>query len=176
MAEQTTDITAGPGGVMTDEVGVVTGDLTLRSEISGSDVTLRVQYKDADEWYTVTGGRASGGPHAPAGTAPVGGSPGLAEIPDLRCRARAASPPRPHPPASRRRAGVLSGQLSSWAQQRAQPAVAVTPNLPCERLLQSHPLLKVTDPRARARQRGNRNQRSRVRPREQRSGPRRTSR
>jgi hypothetical protein len=59
MAEQTTDITAGPGGVMTDEVGVVTGDLTLRSELSGKDVTLRVQYKDADEWYTVTGGRAT---------------------------------------------------------------------------------------------------------------------
>jgi len=59
MAEQTTDITAGPGGVMTDEVGVVTGDLTLRSEISGTIVTLRVQYKDADEWYTVTGGRAT---------------------------------------------------------------------------------------------------------------------
>jgi hypothetical protein len=59
MAEQTTDITAGPGGVMTDEVGVVTGDLTLRSEISGSIVTLRVRYKDADEWYTVTGGHAT---------------------------------------------------------------------------------------------------------------------
>lgn len=59
MAEQTTDITPGPGGVMTDEVGVVTGDLTLRSELSGKDLTLRVQYKDADEWYTVTGGKAS---------------------------------------------------------------------------------------------------------------------
>jgi hypothetical protein len=59
MAEQTTDITAGPGGVMTDEVGVVTGNLTLRSELSGKDVTLRVQYKDAAEWYTVTGGRAT---------------------------------------------------------------------------------------------------------------------
>jgi hypothetical protein len=54
----TTDITAGPGGVMTDEVGVVTGDLTLRTETSGSDVVLRVQYKEADEWYTVTGGKA----------------------------------------------------------------------------------------------------------------------
>lgn len=59
MAEQSTDITAGPGGVMTDEVGVVTGELTLRSELSGSEVILRVQYKDADEWYTVTGGRAT---------------------------------------------------------------------------------------------------------------------
>ena len=53
------DIIAGPGGVMTDEVGVVTGELTLRSELSGADVTLHVQYKDADEWYVVTGGRAA---------------------------------------------------------------------------------------------------------------------
>lgn len=54
----TTDIVAGPGGVMTDEVGVVTGDLTLRTEVSGYDVAVRVQYKDADEWYTVTGAKA----------------------------------------------------------------------------------------------------------------------
>jgi hypothetical protein len=53
-----TDITAGPGGVMTDEVGVITGDLTLRTEFAGGKVTLRVQYKDAEEWYVVTGGRA----------------------------------------------------------------------------------------------------------------------
>jgi hypothetical protein len=53
------DITAGPGGVMTDEVGVVTGDLTLRTEVDDqAALTLRVQYKDAAEWYTVTGGRA----------------------------------------------------------------------------------------------------------------------
>ncbi|HEY8534072.1 MAG TPA: hypothetical protein VIL44_09435 [Micromonospora sp.] len=56
---RTTDIVAGPGGVMTDEVGVITGELTLRSELVGDQVTLRVQYKDADEWYVVTGGRAS---------------------------------------------------------------------------------------------------------------------
>jgi hypothetical protein len=59
MAQQlSTDIKAGPGGVMTDEVGVVTGDLTLRTDIDGAKhVVLRVQYKDADEWYTVTGGK-----------------------------------------------------------------------------------------------------------------------
>jgi hypothetical protein len=51
-------IVAGPGGVMTDEVGVITGELTLRSEHADGQVTLRVQYKDADEWYAVTGGRA----------------------------------------------------------------------------------------------------------------------
>lgn len=55
---RTTDITPGPGGVMTDEVGVVTGPLTLRSQLDKDEVTLHVQYKDADEWYRVTGGRA----------------------------------------------------------------------------------------------------------------------
>ena len=54
----TTDITPGPGGVMTDEVGVVTGPLTLRTEHADGTVTVRVQYKDADEWYAVTGGSA----------------------------------------------------------------------------------------------------------------------
>ncbi|MDG4791244.1 hypothetical protein O7626_36020 [Micromonospora sp. WMMD1102] len=58
-AAQSTDITAGPGGVMTDDVGVVTGDLTLRTELDGRDAVLRVQYKDAAEWYSVTGGRAA---------------------------------------------------------------------------------------------------------------------
>jgi hypothetical protein len=51
------DIVAPPGGVMTDEVGVVTGDLTLETIVGqGSPcvVSLRVQYKDADEWYKVT--------------------------------------------------------------------------------------------------------------------------
>ncbi|MGW0431838.1 hypothetical protein ACWDV4_04725 [Micromonospora sp. NPDC003197] len=55
---RTADITAGPGGVMTDEVGVITGDLTLRTEYEAGQVTLHIQYKDADEWYVVTGGRA----------------------------------------------------------------------------------------------------------------------
>ena len=57
--QRSTDIIAGPGGVMTDEVGVVTGDLTLRTELDDTgQVTLRVQYREADEWYAVTGGRA----------------------------------------------------------------------------------------------------------------------
>ncbi|WP_436525625.1 hypothetical protein [Actinoplanes sp. HUAS TT8] len=56
---KSTDIVPGPGGVMTDEVGVVTGDLTLRTELAGKDLILRVQYKDAEEWYTVTGGKTT---------------------------------------------------------------------------------------------------------------------
>jgi hypothetical protein len=55
-----TDIVAGPGGVMTDEVGVVTGDLTLESS-PGADgsFVVKVQYKDADEWYGVTGAKGT---------------------------------------------------------------------------------------------------------------------
>ncbi|MEV2241702.1 hypothetical protein [Micromonospora sp. NPDC049891] len=52
------DIVPGPGGVMTDEVGVVTGELTLRTDFADGRVSLHVQYKDADEWYAVTGGGA----------------------------------------------------------------------------------------------------------------------
>ncbi len=57
-AAPTTDITAGPGGVMTDDVGVITGDLTLRTDYADGKVTVNVQYKDAEEWYVVTGGKA----------------------------------------------------------------------------------------------------------------------
>ena len=63
-AERTADIVAGPGGVMTDEAGVVTGDLTLRSEVTGDAYVLRVQYKDAAEWYTVTGSKTRARPDA----------------------------------------------------------------------------------------------------------------
>ena len=53
---RSTDFVAPAGGVMTDEVGAVTGELTLRSERDEAGViTHRVQYKDADEWYAPTG-------------------------------------------------------------------------------------------------------------------------
>jgi hypothetical protein len=49
------DFTAKPGGIMTDEVGVITGEVTLATEVDDTGgVVHRVQYKDADEWYTVT--------------------------------------------------------------------------------------------------------------------------
>ncbi len=57
--QRTADIRPGPGGVMTDEVGVVTGDLTLRTELDDAGaVVVRVQYRQAAEWYTVTGAKA----------------------------------------------------------------------------------------------------------------------
>ncbi|MEV6523278.1 hypothetical protein AB0M43_15105 [Longispora sp. NPDC051575] len=44
---------------MTDEAGVVTGDLTLSTATEHGSATVKVQYKDADEWYTVTGSKVS---------------------------------------------------------------------------------------------------------------------
>ncbi|WP_248965766.1 hypothetical protein [Sphaerisporangium perillae] len=41
---------------MTDEVGVITGDLTLVTEVAGDQAAIRVQYTGAEEWYTVAGG------------------------------------------------------------------------------------------------------------------------
>lgn len=47
--------TSTTGGVMTDEVGAVTGELELlcRTEADGFHVAVR--YAGADEWYTVSG-------------------------------------------------------------------------------------------------------------------------
>ncbi|MGW0391312.1 hypothetical protein ACWDYJ_10480 [Streptomyces sp. NPDC003042] len=59
-------VLAGPGGAMTDEVGVITGPLTLRTT-GGPDgkVRFEVQYTDADEWYTLAGSPvAHGDPYA----------------------------------------------------------------------------------------------------------------
>lgn len=51
-AERRTDFVAKDGGVMTVEVGVITGDLTLETAVDEQGtVSQRVQYKDADEWY-----------------------------------------------------------------------------------------------------------------------------
>lgn len=57
---RSTDIVAVPGGVMTEEVGAVTGELTLRTELADDGGVLqRVQYRGADEWYEVTGSRTT---------------------------------------------------------------------------------------------------------------------
>ncbi|MGW3681562.1 hypothetical protein [Streptomyces prasinus] len=49
-------VQAGPGGAMTDEVGVITGDLTVATTLQpDGQAAVAVQYTDADEWYTLTG-------------------------------------------------------------------------------------------------------------------------
>ncbi|MGW2254748.1 hypothetical protein ACWCXH_31835 [Kitasatospora sp. NPDC001660] len=49
-------VTAGPGGVMTEEVGCVTGYLTVvTTAFPNGQAWVAVQYRDAEEWYTLTG-------------------------------------------------------------------------------------------------------------------------
>jgi hypothetical protein len=50
------EVTAGRGGAMTDEVGVVTGDLVIATTaLPGRRAAVAVQYTGAAEWYTLTG-------------------------------------------------------------------------------------------------------------------------
>jgi len=53
-------LTARPGGAMTDEVGIITGDLTVRTTLDDDRhcAHAAVQYTGADEWYTLTGSPA----------------------------------------------------------------------------------------------------------------------
>jgi len=56
MTELTSTFTARPGGVWTDEVGVITGELELHTVCGeNGSVTVRVRYVGALDWYTVTG-------------------------------------------------------------------------------------------------------------------------
>ncbi|MFF4507581.1 hypothetical protein [Streptomyces sp. NPDC001401] len=53
-------MTAGPGGAMTDEVGIITGDLTIvTTALPQGRATVAIQYLDAEEWYTLTGSPTS---------------------------------------------------------------------------------------------------------------------
>lgn len=44
------------GGVMTEEVGAVTGDLEVATRPRAEGIEVAVRYAGADEWYTVDGG------------------------------------------------------------------------------------------------------------------------
>lgn len=54
------------GGVMTDEVGAITGELELRTRIEDEALTASVRYAGVEEWYSVAGSpiRFTGDPTA----------------------------------------------------------------------------------------------------------------
>src|SRR5260370_42455128 len=55
-ARRSSDFTAKPGGVVTDEVGVITGEVTLVTAADGAGGGVqREQCTGADEWYTCAG-------------------------------------------------------------------------------------------------------------------------
>ncbi|MDA3629860.1 hypothetical protein OU415_30830 [Saccharopolyspora sp. WRP15-2] len=53
-AELRSSIAAPPGGVMTDEVGVITGDLELATTCADGAVEVWIRYAGADEWYRLS--------------------------------------------------------------------------------------------------------------------------
>ncbi|MFD5475476.1 hypothetical protein [Streptomyces sp. NPDC127105] len=54
------EVKAGPGGAMTAEVGVITGELTVATSLlPDGRAAIAIQYTDADEWYTLTGSPVS---------------------------------------------------------------------------------------------------------------------
>ena len=54
-AELTSSFTSTTGGVLTDEVGAITGDLELLTRPTGSGIETEVRYAGANDLYTVTG-------------------------------------------------------------------------------------------------------------------------
>ncbi|MGW2485814.1 hypothetical protein ACWCV9_01160 [Streptomyces sp. NPDC001606] len=53
-------VTAGPGGALTDEVGIVTGDLMVATVLraDGRSARVAVQHSGSDVWYTLSGSPA----------------------------------------------------------------------------------------------------------------------
>ncbi|WP_406002578.1 hypothetical protein [Streptomyces sp. NBC_00829] len=51
----TTGIYAGSAGVLTEEVGVIKGDLTLHTTWSEGEAQISVQFSGASDWFTMTG-------------------------------------------------------------------------------------------------------------------------
>ncbi len=51
----TTGVFAGRGGVRTEEVGILTGDLTVHTTWTGGEARVAVQYSGSSDWFTMTG-------------------------------------------------------------------------------------------------------------------------
>ncbi|GAA2446640.1 hypothetical protein GCM10010273_28470 [Streptomyces lavendulocolor] len=51
----TTDVYTGRGGVRTDELGIVTGNVTVHTTWAGGEAQIAVQYSGASDWFTMTG-------------------------------------------------------------------------------------------------------------------------
>ena len=53
--ETRSTVTSTTGGVMTEEVGTVTGELEVATHAVAGGVEVAVRYAGAEEWYTVDG-------------------------------------------------------------------------------------------------------------------------
>ncbi len=55
----TAGVIAGSGGVSTEELGPITGDLTIHTTWLDGEARVAVQYTGAEEWFTFTGSPVS---------------------------------------------------------------------------------------------------------------------
>ncbi|MET9378321.1 hypothetical protein ACFYV5_10515 [Streptomyces sp. NPDC003035] len=51
----TPGVYTGRGGVLTDEVGPVTGDVTVHTTWAEGEARVAVQYSGASDWFTMSG-------------------------------------------------------------------------------------------------------------------------
>ncbi|MEU8519842.1 hypothetical protein [Streptomyces sp. NBC_01216] len=51
----TAGVYTGRGGVLTDEVGALTGDLTVHTTWADDEARVAVQYSGASDWFTMSG-------------------------------------------------------------------------------------------------------------------------
>ncbi|MGW4242871.1 hypothetical protein [Nocardia sp. NPDC004722] len=54
----TSDVTTGPAGIGTEEAGILSGEVTIRTFWSDADKSalVTVRHQDVGEWYTMSGG------------------------------------------------------------------------------------------------------------------------
>ncbi|GAA2964565.1 hypothetical protein GCM10010446_57730 [Streptomyces enissocaesilis] len=51
----TLGVLSGRGGVLTEEAGVLTGDLTVHTTWAGGEARIAVQYSGSSDWFTMSG-------------------------------------------------------------------------------------------------------------------------
>ncbi|MEU9386981.1 hypothetical protein AB0D38_41245 [Streptomyces sp. NPDC048279] len=51
----TEGVFTGQGGVRTDEAGIVSGEMTVRTAWKGGQADVKIQYSGTSQWFTLSG-------------------------------------------------------------------------------------------------------------------------
>ncbi|WP_329123800.1 hypothetical protein [Streptomyces sp. NBC_01353] len=89
----TPGVYTGRGGVLTEEVGAVTGDLTVHTTWADGEARVAVQYSGASDWFTMSGSPV------PCATELESRELHEAAVEAVRAGNAATVPYLPHPPA-----------------------------------------------------------------------------
>ncbi|MER7467307.1 hypothetical protein [Streptomyces sp. NPDC097981] len=96
----TTGVFTGPGGVLTDAAGILTGELTVRTTWEPERAHVAVQYVGAAEWHTLAGSPV------PCASAEAGRSVHQSAVDAVRAGGAVPFAPWPIAPALPRRTDV----------------------------------------------------------------------